>query len=58
MPGVRPAGASANDQARVVTPEAAAEQGARYLIIGRAVTEAADPLAAWDAIAAGVSARV
>lgn len=58
VPGVRPAGASANDQARVVTPDAAAEQGARYLIIGRAVTEAVDPLVAWDAIAASVSARV
>ena len=58
VPGVRPAGASANDQARVVTPEAAAEQGARYLIIGRAVTEAVEPLAAWDAIVASVSARV
>ena len=58
VPGVRPAGASVNDQARIVTPEVAAELGARYLIIGRAVTDAADPLAAWDAIATSVSARV
>ncbi len=57
VPGVRPAGAPVNDQVRVVTPEAAAAQGARYLILGRAVTEAADPLAAWDAIAASVSVR-
>jgi orotidine-5'-phosphate decarboxylase len=56
VPGVRPAGAVAHDQARVVTPEAAAADGARYLIIGRAVTAAADPLASWDAIARSVAA--
>ncbi len=55
VPGVRPAGSSANDQVRVVTPEAAAALGARYLILGRAVTEASDPLAAWDAIHAAVA---
>ena len=55
VPGLRPAGVSADDQARVVTPEAAASLGARYLILGRAVTAAPDPLAAWDAIAAAVS---
>ena len=54
VPGVRPAGADANDQARVVTPEAAASAGARYLILGRAVTAAADPVGAWDAIVASV----
>jgi orotidine-5'-phosphate decarboxylase len=57
VPGVRPLGTSSNDQARVVTPEAAAAQGARYLVIGRAVTEAADPLAAWDGIAQAVARR-
>ncbi len=57
VPGIRLAGAAANDQARVVTPEAAAELGARYLIIGRAVTAAADPLASWDVIARSVAAR-
>ncbi|MCC7053509.1 MAG: orotidine-5'-phosphate decarboxylase [Gemmatimonadaceae bacterium] len=54
VPGVRPAGAAANDQVRVVTPEAAAALGARYLILGRAVTAAPDPAAAWDAIQAAV----
>ncbi len=54
VPGLRPAGTPTNDQARVITPEAAAELGARYLIIGRAVTEAASPLEAWDAIASAV----
>lgn len=55
VPGVRPAGAVANDQVRIVTPESAAAQGARYLILGRAVTEASEPLGAWDAIAAAVT---
>jgi orotidine-5'-phosphate decarboxylase len=57
VPGIRPTGAATNDQARVVTPEAAAELGARYLIIGRAVTAASDPLAAWDGIARSVATR-
>ena len=55
VPGIRPAGAAVNDQARIVTPESAAAAGARYLIIGRAVTEASDPLAGWDSIAAAVA---
>jgi orotidine-5'-phosphate decarboxylase len=57
VPGVRPSGTPANDQARIVTPEAAAAQGARYLILGRAVTEAVDPLVAWDAIQRAVSPK-
>jgi orotidine-5'-phosphate decarboxylase len=55
VPGLRPAGSAVNDQVRVVTPEAAAALGARYLILGRAVTESPDPLAAWDAIAARIA---
>lgn len=55
VPGIRPAGAAMHDQARIVTPEFAAAEGARYLIIGRAVTEAADPLASWDSVAAAVA---
>ena len=57
VPGIRPAGAALHDQSRVVTPEDAAALGARYLIIGRAVTAASDPLAAWDAIAQSVASR-
>jgi len=45
VPGIRRAGASADDQARVVTPAAAVAAGARYLVLGRAVTAAADPAA-------------
>lgn len=56
VPGIRPVGSASNDQQRIVTPEAAAQQGARYLILGRAVTEAADPLLAWDGIAQAVGA--
>jgi orotidine-5'-phosphate decarboxylase len=46
VPGVRLAGDSAHDQARVVTPGAAAAGGARYVVLGRTVTAAADPAAA------------
>lgn len=56
VPGIRPAGAAADDQARVMTPEAAVSLGARYLIIGRAVTAAPEPEAAWDSIAGAVAA--
>ena len=57
VPGVRPAGSAAQDQARVVTPEAAAAAGARYIVVGRAVTAAPDPPAAFAAIAASISPR-
>lgn len=46
VPGVRFAGGSADDQRRVVTPGAAARDGAAYVILGRAVTAADDPAAA------------
>ena len=50
VPGIRPAGTATHDQARVVTPEAAAAAGARYLVIGRAVTGAEDPVRAMASI--------
>ena len=46
VPGVRLAGDAAHDQARVVTPGSAAADGARYVVLGRTVTAAADPVAA------------
>ena len=53
-PGVRPAGADAQDQARVATPEQALADGADLLVIGRPITGAADPGAAAAAIAAAL----
>ena len=51
-PGIRPAGAGHGDQKRVATPRAAVEAGADYLVVGRPVTEAADPFAAASEILA------
>lgn len=45
-PGIRPAQASNDDQSRVMTPQAAIQAGASYLVIGRPITKAADPLRA------------
>jgi len=53
-PGIRLAGGDAGDQARVVTPEDAVRAGAHYLVIGRPVTQAADPAATLGAIAASI----
>ena len=55
-PGVRPAGGEINDQARIATPGAAARAGAHYLVVGRPVTSAADPVRAALAILAEISA--
>jgi orotidine-5'-phosphate decarboxylase len=46
VPGIRPAGAEIGDQKRVVTPAQALEDGASVIVIGRPITEAADPRAA------------
>ena len=43
-PGIRPLDVVANDQVRVMTPRAAIDQGANYLVIGRPITRADDPL--------------
>ncbi|MGL5513343.1 MAG: orotidine-5'-phosphate decarboxylase [Sporomusa sp.] len=51
-PGIRPQGAELNDQSRVATPAAALKAGAHYLVVGRPITAAADPLAAAQAILA------
>jgi orotidine-5'-phosphate decarboxylase len=45
-PGVRPAGSSHGDQARVVTPAEAIAAGASHIVVGRPITEAVDPAAA------------
>ena len=51
VPGIRPAGTPAHDQARAATPEEAVAAGADVLVIGRAVTKADDPAAAAAALA-------
>jgi orotidine 5'-phosphate decarboxylase subfamily 1 len=53
-PGVRPAGADADDQARIATPAAAFAAGASHIVIGRPITGAADPAAALEAIIEGL----
>ncbi|MDI6713321.1 MAG: orotidine 5'-phosphate decarboxylase, partial [Anaerosomatales bacterium] len=52
-PGVRPAWAAADDQARIATPEAALAAGASHLVIGRPITAVPDPVAALERIVAG-----
>jgi len=49
-PGIRPAQAELGDQARVATPREALQNGSSYLVIGRPITQAADPLAALAAM--------
>lgn len=52
VPGIRPAEAQVQDQKRIATPRAALDDGADILVIGRPITEAADPAQAARAIAA------
>ena len=49
-PGVRPPTAAADDQSRIATPAEAVAAGAHYLVIGRPITQAADPVAALSSI--------
>jgi orotidine-5'-phosphate decarboxylase len=44
VPGIRPAGSNGHDQVRVLTPVDAIEKGADYLVMGRPLTEAPDPV--------------
>jgi len=54
-PGVRPASAAADDQARIATPAQAIADGSHYLVVGRPITLAADPCAALDSINAEIA---
>jgi orotidine-5'-phosphate decarboxylase len=54
-PGVRPAGSSAGDQVRIVTPAEAIASGASHIVVGRPITEAADPAAEARAILGQIS---
>ncbi len=54
-PGIRPAQASQDDQKRVMTPAEAIKAGSHYLVIGRPITQAADPLQALENINAEIN---
>ena len=54
-PGIRPAGAEAGDQKRIMTPAAAIAAGADYLVVGRPIIAAPDPKAAAAAIVAEIA---
>jgi len=54
VPGIRPAGSASDDQSRIATPEDAVAAGADWLVIGRPITRAADPVAALRAIGDGL----
>jgi orotidine-5'-phosphate decarboxylase len=49
-PGIRPTSAEMGDQKRVATPTQALSEGASYLVVGRPITQAADPSMAAEAI--------
>ena len=53
-PGIRPAGSASGDQKRIMTPVKAIAAGADYLVVGRPIVEAGDPMAAADAIVAEI----
>ncbi len=54
-PGIRPAGSQKNDQKRTMTPKEAIELGAHYLVVGRPITAATDPVLAAQGIVAEIS---
>ena len=56
-PGIRPADAQAHDQSRIMTPRAALDMGSNYLVIGRPITQAADPLLALQNIVKEIEER-
>jgi orotidine-5'-phosphate decarboxylase len=58
VPGIRPQWASSDDQKRIVTPAAAIAIGADYLVIGRPITGASDPVEAANKIAAEIAAGI
>jgi len=55
-PGIRPAGAAAGDQKRIMTPAAAIAAGADHLVVGRPIIAAPDPKSAAEAIIAEIAA--
>jgi orotidine-5'-phosphate decarboxylase len=57
-PGIRPAGASSNDQKRIATPAQAIDAGADYLVVGRPIVGAGDPRAAAEAVVRDIGAAL
>ncbi|MEN3929785.1 orotidine-5'-phosphate decarboxylase [Microvirga sp. W0021] len=57
-PGIRPAGSSADDQKRIVTPAMAIRSGSTHLVVGRPITAAADPVAAAKEIVAEIASAL
>ncbi|GET85152.1 hypothetical protein KNZ16_18720 [Streptococcus dysgalactiae subsp. equisimilis] len=51
-PGIRPKGSAVGDQKRVMTPAQARIIGSDYIVVGRPITQAEDPVAAYQAIKA------
>ncbi|MEZ4329747.1 MAG: orotidine-5'-phosphate decarboxylase [Polyangiales bacterium] len=58
VPGVRPAGAEVGDQKRVATPTSAIAAGADYLVVGRPIREAKDPVQAARAVVAEIGSAL
>ncbi|MBL1142841.1 MAG: orotidine-5'-phosphate decarboxylase [Proteobacteria bacterium] len=54
-PGIRPADSSSDDQKRIMTPSEAIAAGSHYLVIGRPITKADDPLVALESINVSIS---
>jgi orotidine-5'-phosphate decarboxylase len=55
VPGIRPSGAGADDQARTMTPDQAVAAGADWIVVGRPITGSADPSLAAASIAAAIA---
>ena len=58
VPGIRPTGSAAGDQRRIATPATAIAAGASMLVVGRPITQAADPAKAAEAILAEMTAAI
>ena len=54
VPGIRPSGSNGHDQVRILTPEEAIARGADYLVVGRPITQSADPAGAARSILATI----